>query len=61
MKKLLSVLLAAAMLLSLFGFAAAEGELSEPGVLPIWTGSEPAVMRVLTPENHKVSDFDDNA
>ena len=62
MKKLLSVLLAAAMLLSLFGFAAAdEGGLSEPGVLPIWTGSEPAVIRVLTPENPKVSDFDDNA
>ncbi len=62
MKKLLSVLLAAAMLLSLFGLAAgAEGELSEPGVLPIWTGAEPAVIRVLTPENPKVSDFEDNA
>ena len=62
MKKLLSVLLAAAMLLSLFGFTAtAEGELSEPGVLPIWTGAEPYVIRVLVAENPKVSDFDDNA
>ncbi len=62
MKKLLSLLVAAVMLLSLFGFAAAdEGGLSEPGVLPIWTGSEPAVIRVLTPEIPKVSDFEDNA
>ncbi|MBQ4451973.1 MAG: extracellular solute-binding protein [Clostridia bacterium] len=35
------------------GFAE-DGGLSEPGVLPIWTGSEPAVIRVLTPDNAKV-------
>ena len=62
MKKLLSVLLAAVMLLSLSGFGAmAAGELSEPGVLPIWTGDEPYVIHMLLAENPKVSDFDDNA
>ena len=62
MKKLLSMLLVAVMLLSVFSFAAAaDGDLSEPGVLPIWTGDEPYVIHVLLGENPKVSDFDDNA
>lgn len=61
MKKLLSMLLVAVMLLSVFSFAAAaDGDLSEPGVLPIWTGDEPYVIHVLLGENPKVSDFDDN-
>jgi putative aldouronate transport system substrate-binding protein len=60
MKKLLSVMLAVMLVLSVASFAGAEGELSEPGVLPIWTGSEPYVIHVLLAENPKVSDFDDN-
>ena len=52
MKKL-AMLLMLVMLCACFqGFA--EADLSEPGVLPIWTGSEPAVIRVLTPDNAKV-------
>ncbi len=54
MKKL-SLLLVLALLCTFFVQGVAEdGDLSEPGVLPIWTGSEPAVIRVLTPENAKV-------
>ena len=54
MKKL-ALLLVLALLCTFFVQGLAEGgELSEPGVLPIWTGSEPAVIRVLTPENAKV-------
>ena len=54
MKKL-SLLLVLALLCTFFVHGLADdGELSEPGVLPIWTGSEPAVIRVLTPENAKV-------
>ena len=54
MKKL-ALLLTLVLLCSfcLAGFAE-DGGLSEPGVLPIWTGSEPAVIRVLTPDNAKV-------
>lgn len=60
MKKL-ALLLVVALFCTMCGFGFAEGaELSEPGVLPIWTGSEPAVIRVLTPGNARVSDFEDN-
>ena len=60
MKKL-ALLLTLVLLCSfcLAGFAE-DGGLSEPGVLPIWTGSEPAVIRVLTPDNAKVI-WEDNA
>ena len=54
MKKL-SLLLVLVLLCTFFVPSMAEdGELSEPGVLPIWTGSEPYVIHVLTPENAKV-------
>ena len=54
MKKL-AMLLVLVLLCSFCTFSAfAEGDLSEPGVLPIWTGDEPYVIRVLTPDNAKV-------
>ena len=53
MKKL-ALALVLALLCSFVLTGVAEGGLSEPGVLPIWTGDEPAVIRILTPENSKV-------
>ena len=59
-RKLVALLTAALMMLALAAPAFAEGELSEPGVLPIWTGSEPYVLTVLTAPNAQVTDWDDN-
>jgi len=55
MKKL-ALLLAVALLCTFCSLSvfAESGDLSEPGVLPIWTGSEPYVLRVLVPDNAKV-------
>lgn len=63
MKQKLTLLLALLLVLSLTGLASlaeSEGGLSEPGVLPIWTGDEPYVLTVLIAENAYVSDYDDN-
>ena len=59
-RKLVALLTAALIVLSLAVPALADGELSEPGVLPIWTGSEPYVLKVLTAPNAQVTDWDDN-
>ena len=59
-RKLVALLTAALIVLSLAVPALADGELSEPGVLPIWTGSEPYVLTVLTAPNAQVTDWDDN-
>ena len=58
--KLLSIVLAAVLVLALCVPALAEGGLSEPGVYPIWTGDEPYVLKVLVCTNAHVSDWDDN-
>lgn len=61
-RKLTALLLSLLMMLSLTAMVSAqEGGLSEPGVLPIWTGSEPYVLKVLIAPTDKVTDHDDNA
>ncbi len=59
-RKLLAFALALMMVLS-FGAFAEEGGLSEPGVLPIWTGSEPYTLTVLVAPSDYVTDWEDNA
>ena len=62
MKKFFAFILVLALALSMMAMpVAAEGELSEPGVLPIWTGSEPYALTVLTGSSDYVSDWDNNA
>ena len=59
--KILVLVLAIAMVFSSIGFAGAEDtNMSEPGVYPIWTGDEPAVVTVLMAPSDMVSDYDDN-
>ncbi len=58
--KLLALVLALALLLSVCSFSSAEGNLSEPGTLPIWTGDEPAVLTILMAPHEAVEDYDTN-
>ena len=58
--KLLALALALVLALSIAAMAE-DGDLSEPGVLPIWTGSEPYTLTVLVTPNDYVTDWDDNA
>ena len=58
--KLASIILSLVLALALIVPAVAEGDLSEPGVYPIWTGEEPYVLKVLVATNAHVSDWDNN-
>lgn len=54
---LLTLLLAALMIVPA---AAADGELSAPGELPIWKGAEPYKLTILVQPNDYVTDFENN-
>lgn len=61
-KKLLTLVVAIALIVSSFAFAGAEGgSLSTPGEYPIWTGDEPAVITVLIAPSDYVEDHETNA
>jgi len=59
-RKLVALLTAALLVLALAVPGMADGELSDPGVYPIWTGSEPYVLTVLVKPDPQVTDWDDN-
>lgn len=58
--KLLTWILALMLILSSFGMAGAEGNLSAAGEYPIWTGDEPAVITVLIKPSDFVEDHETN-
>lgn len=60
-KKLLTLVLAIALIVSSFAFAGAEGgNLSAAGEYPIWTGDEPAVISILLAPSDYVEDHETN-
>lgn len=60
MRKVTSLFLALLLVLALTPAFAESANLSEPGVLPIWTGDEPYTLTVLIPQRPEVADYKDN-
>lgn len=60
MRKVTSLFLALLLVLALTPAFAESSNLSEPGVLPIWTGDEPYTLTILIPQRPEVADYKDN-
>lgn len=60
MRKVTSLFLALLLVLALTPAFAESANLSEPGVLPIWTGDKPYTLTVLIPQRPEVADYKDN-
>ena len=55
MRKVTSLFLALLLVLALTPAFAESANLSEPGVLPIWTGDKPYTLTVLIPQRPEVA------
>ena len=61
MKKTLSLIVALVLAFTCFAsIGVAEANLSAPGELPIWTGTEPATLSVLMAPNEHAAEYDEN-
>ena len=61
MKKTLSLVVALVLVFACFAsVGVADANLSAPGELPIWIGSEPATLTILMAPNDYVTDYDNN-